>query len=138
MNASGLLFLGPDALAVGGVLRNAARASHRYSFLSDGGPSLENYARFLGDPFNFRVLVNTARLGFETVARNDPARYPDRAALLAQRRARTRSVIIFLTLMPMLTSNVVRTFAWIVILGRAGPISERPAWRLGLADRRSA
>ncbi len=35
-----------------------------------------------------------------------------------------RQIIIFLTLIPMLTSNVVRTFAWIVILGRQGPISE--------------
>ena len=37
---------------------------------------------------------------------------------------RTRQVIIFLSLIPMLTSNVVRTFAWIVILSRQGPISQ--------------
>jgi len=37
---------------------------------------------------------------------------------------RVRHTIVFLTLMPMLTSNVVRTFAWIVILGRNGPISK--------------
>ncbi|MGC1000983.1 ABC transporter permease, partial [Pantoea agglomerans] len=35
-----------------------------------------------------------------------------------------RQTIIFLTLIPMLTSNVVRTFAWIVILGRQGPVSD--------------
>jgi putative spermidine/putrescine transport system permease protein len=30
--------------------------------------------------------------------------------------------VIFLTLLPLLTSNVVRTFAWIVLLGREGPL----------------
>ncbi len=35
-----------------------------------------------------------------------------------------RSLLVFLTLLPMLTSNVVRTFAWIVILGRQGPVSQ--------------
>ena len=30
-------------------------------------------------------------------------------------------LILVATLLPMLTSNVVRTFAWIVILGRNGP-----------------
>ena len=33
-----------------------------------------------------------------------------------------RRVVIFLTLLPLLTSNVVGTFAWIVLLGREGPL----------------
>ena len=34
--------------------------------------------------------------------------------------ARLQSVIVFLVILPILTSVVVRTFAWIVILGRTG------------------
>jgi putative spermidine/putrescine transport system permease protein len=94
-----------------------------YSFAAPGGPTLEHYGRFFGDAFNFRVLVATARLGLETVIGTTLLGVP--IALLYWHSGKTtRQVIVFLTLVPMLTSNVVRTFAWIVILGRQGPISE--------------
>ncbi|AXA42445.1 ABC transporter permease [Rhizobium leguminosarum] len=94
-----------------------------FSFAGSGGATLEHYARFFGDAFNFRVLVNTARLGLETVIGTTLLGVP--IALLYWHGGRNlRQVLIFLTLIPMLTSNVVRTFAWIVILGRQGPISE--------------
>ena len=32
-------------------------------------------------------------------------------------------MLLFLTIMPMLTSNVVRTLAWIAILGREGVVN---------------
>lgn len=94
-----------------------------FSFVGvGGGASFENYGRFLGDAFNFRVLLNTARLGLETVVGTTLLGVP--IALLYWHSSRTaRQAIIFMTLIPMLTSNVVRTFAWIVILGRQGPIS---------------
>lgn len=94
-----------------------------FSFTGPGGATLANYFRFFGDAFNFRVLLNTARLGLLTVAATTLLGVP--IALLYWHNGKTaRQVIIFLTLIPMLTSNVVRTFAWIVILGRQGPISE--------------
>ena len=85
--------------------------------------TLANYAAFLGDPFNFRVLMNTIRLGFHTVIGTTLLGIPI-ALLYWHSGNRTRQVIIFLSLIPMLTSNVVRTFAWIVILSRQGPISQ--------------
>ncbi|RJT43470.1 ABC transporter permease [Rahnella woolbedingensis] len=94
-----------------------------FSFTGHGGATLDHYARFFGDAFNFRVLINTARLGIETVIGTTLLGIP--IALLYWHGGRNlRQVLIFLTLIPMLTSNVVRTFAWIVILGRQGPISE--------------
>jgi len=94
-----------------------------FSFTGNGGMTLDHYARFFGDAFNFRVLVNTARLGIETVIGTTLLGIP--IALLYWHGGRNlRQILIFLTLIPMLTSNVVRTFAWIVILGRQGPISE--------------
>jgi putative spermidine/putrescine transport system permease protein len=47
---------------------------------------------------------------------------------------RLRGAILICTLLPMLTANVVRTFAWVVILGRTGPISQTML-NLGLTDR---
>lgn len=94
-----------------------------FSFITKSGVTLEHYARFFGDAFNFRVLMNTARLGLETVIGTTLLGIP--IALIYWHSGRTvRQAIIFLTLIPMLTSNVVRTFAWIVILGRQGPISD--------------
>ncbi|MBN7121949.1 polyamine ABC transporter [Erwinia billingiae] len=94
-----------------------------FSFFSKSGITLDHYFRFFGDSFNFHVLVNTARLGIETVIGTTLLGIP--IALLYWHSGRTvRQMVIFLTLIPMLTSNVVRTFAWIVILGRQGPISD--------------
>ncbi|WP_064708310.1 ABC transporter permease [Rhizobium bangladeshense] len=94
-----------------------------FSFIGADGLTLNNYGRFLGDAFNYRVLMNTARLGVQTIATTTLLGVP--IALLYWHSGKTfRQVIIFMTLIPMLTSNIVRTFAWIVILGRQGPISE--------------
>lgn len=94
-----------------------------YSFWNGQGFTLENYQRFLGDPYNFRVVMNTARLGLYTVLGTTLLGLPI-ALMYYHSGTRLRQVIIFLTLIPMLTSNVVRTFAWIVILGRNGPLSD--------------
>jgi putative spermidine/putrescine transport system permease protein len=94
-----------------------------YSFAGPSGATLGHYGQFFGDAFNFRVLINTARLGIETVIGTTLLGVP--IALLYWHSGKNiRQVLVFLALIPMLTSNVVRTFAWIVILGRQGPISE--------------
>ena len=94
-----------------------------YSFAGPSGITLAHYGQFFGDAFNFRVLMNTARLGVETVIGTTLLGIPI-ALLYWHSGKNVRQIIIFLALIPMLTSNVVRTFAWIVILGRQGPISE--------------
>ncbi|HEF4731370.1 ABC transporter permease [Burkholderia multivorans] len=94
-----------------------------YSFNGKGAASFEHYVAFLGDGFNLRVLTNTLRLGVLTVAGTTLLGIPI-ALLYWHSRHRFRQLIVFLTLMPMLTSNVVRTFAWIIILGRNGVISQ--------------
>lgn len=123
MRTSGVPFLTPMLLV--SVLFFAAPLVTLigYSFTGESGLTLDNYVRFLSDPFNFRVLVNTFRLGFETVLGTTLLGIPI-GLLYWHSGRRARQAIIFLTLIPMLTSNVVRTFAWIVILGRQGPISE--------------
>ncbi|TQX85167.1 MULTISPECIES: ABC transporter permease [Rhizobium] len=123
MKASGFPYVVPMLLLSVVFFATPLAVLVGFSFVSPGGASLEHYARFFGDSFNFRVLVNTARLGVETVIGTTLLGIP--IALLYWHGGRNlRQVLIFLTLIPMLTSNVVRTFAWIVILGRQGPISE--------------
>ncbi|NKK60919.1 ABC transporter permease [Rhizobium leguminosarum bv. viciae] len=123
MKASGFPYVLPMLLLSVAFFATPLAVLVGFSFAGPGGVTLEHYARFFGDAFNFRVLVNTARLGLETVIGTTLLGVP--IALLYWHGGRNlRQVLIFLTLIPMLTSNVVRTFAWIVILGRQGPISE--------------
>ena len=123
MKASGFPYVVPMLLLSVAFFATPLAVLVGFSFSSSAGFTLEHYGRFFGDALNFRVLVNTARLGLETVVGTTLLGVP--IALLYWHSGRTvRQMIIFLTLIPMLTSNVVRTFAWIVILGRQGPISE--------------
>ncbi len=123
MKASGFPYVLPMLLLSVAFFATPLAVLVGFSFAGPGGATLEHYVRFFGDAFNFRVLVNTARLGLETVIGTTLLGVP--IALLYWHGGRNlRQLLIFLTLIPMLTSNVVRTFAWIVILGRQGPISE--------------
>jgi putative spermidine/putrescine transport system permease protein len=123
MKPSGFAYVAPMLLLSIAFFATPLAVLVGFSFAGTDGVTLDNYGRFFGDPFNFRVLVNTARLGVETVVGTTLLGLP--IALLYWHSGKTfRQALIFLTLIPMLTSNVVRTFAWIVILGRQGPISE--------------
>lgn len=99
----------------------------------DGQVSLANYRQFLEDSFAVGVLWNTIFLGFKVVAAVTLLGVPI-ALMYWHAGPRWRTVILIATLLPMLTSNVVRTFAWIVILGRNGPISQSMV-ELGLSSR---
>lgn len=99
----------------------------------DGSLTLDNYRTFLGDSFAVGVLLDTILLGVKTVAAVTLLGVPV-ALLYWHAGPRMRTLILVATLLPMLTSNVVRTFAWIVILGRNGPISQTFV-ELGLSNR---
>lgn len=99
----------------------------------EGGFSLNNYRLFLADSFALGVLGNTILLGVKVVVAVTCLGIPI-ALLYWHAGPRLRTVILIATLLPMLTSNVVRTFAWIVLLGRNGPVSQT-LLQLGLSDR---
>jgi putative spermidine/putrescine transport system permease protein len=82
----------------------------------------DQYVRFLSDAFNLQVLLDTLVLGVEVATLTLVLAYPLGLVYLAA-GAFTRTLITFLILLPLLTSTVVRTFAWIVILGREGIIN---------------
>jgi putative spermidine/putrescine transport system permease protein len=90
------------------------------------------YARFLLDPFSLGVLGRTLWLGVETTALCLILGFP-----LAWAYVRGPSwgqpVVMLVVLLPLLTSVVVRTFAWIVILGRQGIVNSA-LLSLGLID----
>lgn len=117
-----LFFAGPLVLLAGISLRG-----------EDGSWGLGNFATFLSDSFSRGVLLDTIWLGIRVTALVSLVCLP-LVMLYWHAGRRLRSVILIGTLLPMLTSNVVRTFAWVVILGRNGPIGQSLAG-LGLTER---
>jgi putative spermidine/putrescine transport system permease protein len=91
-----------------------------------------NYVKFFTDSFNYAILFETLLLGLKATLVCLIFGYPI-AWICARSGARLQSVIVFLVILPILTSVVVRTFAWIVILGRQGVINQI-ALALGLTN----
>ena len=85
-------------------------------------PGLAQYVGFLSDAFNWRVLGQTLLLGVKVVVCTTLLAYPIALLFLAA-GPRLRRVLLMLILVPLLTSVVVRTFAWIVLLSREGVVN---------------
>ena len=94
--------------------------------------TVAQFSRFLLDPFSLGVLGRTLFLGAEVTALCLVLGFP-LAWVYVRGPAWSRPVVILVVLLPLLTSVVVRTFAWIVILGRQGIVNES-LLSLGLID----
>ena len=90
------------------------------------------YAKFLFDPFSLRVLGHTLWIGVEVTALCLLLGLP-MAWAYVRAPGWAQAVLILVILLPLLTSVVVRTFSWIVILGRQGIINSSLS-ALGVID----
>lgn len=81
-----------------------------------------NYVRLLTTPVYVQVLVITFKISIYTTIFTLLAAYPA-AYFLATIPDRKRNWLILLVLMPFWTSFLVRTFAWIILLGRNGAVN---------------
>jgi putative spermidine/putrescine transport system permease protein len=93
---------------------------------------LTQYAKFLLDPFSLGVLGHTLWIGVEVTVLCLLLGLPMAWAYLRSPRW-AQAGLILVILLPLLTSVVVRTFAWIVILGRQG-IVNTALLELGVID----
>jgi putative spermidine/putrescine transport system permease protein len=80
-----------------------------------------NWAKMF-DGFGLGVLADTLRLGIEVTLLSLVLGYA-LAWVYVRMPARLQPYVIFVVMLPLLTSVVVRTFAWIVILGRQGIVN---------------
>ena len=85
--------------------------------------TLAQYTKFLFDDFNLGVLGATLWLGLKVTLLTLLIGYP-LAYLYSVARPFWQKLLILLIVLPLLTSAVVRTFAWLVILGRQGIVNE--------------
>ncbi len=86
-------------------------------------PGFGQWIKFFGDPFNYKVIADTLLLGVKAVCATVVLGYP-LALLYLDLSPRLQRVLIFVIVLPLLLSVVVRTFAWIVMLGREGVVNQ--------------
>lgn len=108
------IFLAPLLMLVGVSFFNDEKITE---------PGFAQWAKFLGDPFSYKVIADTMLLGAKTVCATILIGYP-LALVYLDAPPRLQKVLIFVIVMPLLLSVVVRTFAWIVVLGREGVVNE--------------
>ncbi len=84
--------------------------------------TLDNYAKVVHDALYHRVIINTFLTALAVTVCCLLAGYP-LAYLMTQSRPRVALLILVLVTMSFWTSFLVRTYAWMVLLGHDGPIS---------------
>lgn len=101
-----------------------ARASVATSSMAafDGAMTLDHYRAVIFDAFYWKVAVNTLWLGLTVSLFAVLLAYPI-ALFLTRSQSRWRGVLTALAVAPLLTSAVVRTYGWMVILGDRGVIN---------------
>src|SRR5437763_785792 len=84
--------------------------------------TLDNYRKIF-DLYYVRLFGRTLRLGLITTIVCVVLGYP-LAYFLARARPRVLTIGLFLLIMPLMVSTVIRVFGWIVILGRKGLVNQ--------------
>ena len=88
---------------------------------TDPEPGLQNFEWFFSQPVNLGVLWRTIYISFWVMAICVVVAYPF-AYFMTMVKPSTRSLLMLMVLIPFLTSTVVRTFAWVLLLQDSGPI----------------
>ncbi|MDE1549142.1 ABC transporter permease [Jeotgalibaca sp. YN-L-12] len=103
-----------------------------YPTFYQGTLTLDAYVSFLSESYNRGILWRTIRISllvtFWTILLGLPT-----AAFIARTDRKWRSLLMGLVLFPLLTNSVVRSFAWINILGTNG-IVNRLLLQTGIID----
>jgi ABC-type spermidine/putrescine transport system permease subunit I len=98
-----------------------------------GGATLAHYGEIVRTPVYLQVLMITFRIAGLTAAISVILGYPV-AYWLARQPEKSRAKWLFFVLLPFWTSYLVKTFAWMIILGRNGVIN-RLLMHASLIDR---
>lgn len=92
--------------------------------------TFSHYARIFSDETNLSVMLQTLKIGLIVTLLTLVASYPV-AYLLTQIKSHALSLVTLCILVPLFTAFLIRTYAWMIILGRQGPINNTLIW-LGL------
>jgi putative spermidine/putrescine transport system permease protein len=90
--------------------------------LNAGGFTLDNFYR-IGRPLYFWVIVDTFIISFLTAVFCLLLSYPVAYALVRTQKEWLRTLLVILSITPLFTGEIVRTYAWMLVLGTEGFIN---------------
>ncbi len=94
------------------------------SFYSRSGHlSLAKYVKFFTDKRNLFVYLRTLKLGLMVTFLAVVLGYPT-AYFISHAERGKRSLLMSVVILPLMTSPVARTYAWLIILGRFGLVNQ--------------
>lgn len=93
-----------------------------FSVWTPDGITFEHFARFLADPFYLGIFWRTVRLSLIITLICTLIGFP-LAYLMARLGQTMRLLLVVMVILPLMTSVVIRTFGWMVLLNRSGPIT---------------
>ncbi|MFA5489554.1 MAG: ABC transporter permease [Candidimonas sp.] len=96
------------------------------SFATDAGQfTWSHYLRILADQYHWEVILATFRIGIVTTLACIVIGYPLAWYMVRIIRLKTwRRICVILLIVPLFTSNIVRSFGWMVLLGRNGLVND--------------
>ncbi|SMF37298.1 putative spermidine/putrescine transport system permease protein [Tistlia consotensis] len=122
------------ALLLAAVYACALAAIVQYAFrtfvpgsLEVGPPTLHNLARLV-DPLYARVFGDSLLIGLYTAAATLLVGYPLAYALVRTPSRALRSALFVVAITPLFTGEIVRTYAWLNVLGANGFINRILLW----------
>ena len=103
---------------------------------SKDGFTFAHYAKALGEVYYWETLLLTFKLSFFVVVVTLLIGYPLAYFIVRHVRSKLiRSLLYIIVITPLFTSNIVRAFGWMVLLGRRGLVNDTFA-RSGSSIRR--
>jgi putative spermidine/putrescine transport system permease protein len=124
------LLLAPSLVILLGVFVVPLGILGRYSFYrtAAGGVmvpawTLDQYARFLLDAHHLRILGTTLGLAFGVTLVTAVLGYPLAYGLARARSPRRRALGVTALLIPLMTSVVVRSYGWMILLASTGLVN---------------
>lgn len=87
------------------------------------GPGLDNYIRFFTEPSLLRGLVVSLEITAVVTVVSVALAYPLAAIIAFRVPKRWQRVVLVLAILPFWTSYVVRSYAWLLVLGQGGAVN---------------
>ncbi|WP_411348256.1 ABC transporter permease [Paenibacillus sp. WLX2291] len=93
------------------------------TFVQEGRPTLDGYLHFFKDAYFNKILLTTLKVSLLTTLICIVLGYPV-AFYISRLGKRPKAILLALSIFPLLTSPVVRSFSWMIILGRNGLVNQ--------------
>lgn len=103
------------------------------TFFQENSFTFEGYMHFFRDPYFLKILLTTPQVSVVTTIVCVVLGFPT-AYYISQKAPRRKGILLALAIFPLLTSPVVRSFSWMIILGRKGLINNTLVG-LGIVDK---